>query len=126
MIENTECKRQARQLSVVDDRNGLETAFRRTHSREIHTETRAPVIFLKIAEMSSHHHDIGTPVLQTKKDTHADFMYSGIAHSVISVQTPRIVTLHALWMVFLICLTVICLLKANHAVETRVGETLIP
>ena len=124
MVKYTHGKCRLRQLAVSHDAVGLESLILGgTHSRKIDRVFGAPVVFLQIAQMICHHGHICTPIfLQAYEHTHTDGVHTGLPHTVKSVAAPFKTAFHATRMVYVIVLTVVGLLEANHTVHAVMGK----
>ena len=125
MVEDSECKRELRQLLVGHRHVWLESAFRRAHPREVDGVARLPVVLLQVAQVVGHHCHVGAPVLKTDEHPHSDFMHSRLPHTVVAVEPPFEDRLHALWMVDVVARLVVGFLEAYHAVESRLREPVV-
>ena len=76
--------------------------------------------------MISHHRNVRTPFfLQANEDSHPDGMHPGLSHAVESVYSPFEDRFHAFRVVYFVPVFMIGFLKADHAVETRLGQAIV-
>ena len=73
--------------------------------------------------MTGHHGHVGAPVFEADEYAHADFVYTGGAHAVETVDTPFKIRLLSGRMIGLVFVAVICLLEAYHAVEAVLDKS---
>ncbi len=125
MVEYSESECQLGKLAVGHHHFRLIASFGRTHAREVDAVAGLPVMFAEIAQMTCHHRHVGAPVLKAYEHSHAYLVHSGLTHAVKSVDTPFENGFHAVGMIGLVGLLMICLLKAHHTVQPAACQPLI-
>ena len=105
----------------------LETlVLSRTHAREVDAVLGAPVVLLEIAQVVSHHGDIGAPfLLQSDEHAHADTVNTSHTHAVETIATPLKLALHSSWVIELVVVTMIGLLETDDTVHAVVGKRFV-
>ena len=126
VVEDAEGESELCELLVGHDDIGLEAAvLALPHAREVDTVLRLPIVLFEVSEMESHHAHVGSPLLETDEDTHADGVDAGHAHAVEAIDAPLEVALHAARMIDFIVLAVIGLLEADDTIHAAVGDHLV-
>ena len=73
--------------------------------------------------MIGHHSHVRAPFsLQADQHTHTNTMYSGLSHTVESIDTPFELRLHAARMVHVVAGLVVCFLETDYAVQSVVYQ----
>ena len=124
MVKDTHGKRGLCQFAISHKTVGLESlVLGRAHTGEVNAVLGAPIVLLQIAQVVRHHRHIGAPLfLQSDEHTHTDRVYTCLPHTVEPVATPLKTALHAAWVVQLVVLAVVGFLKADHTVQSMVGQ----
>ena len=118
MVEDAHGEGHLGKLAVGHFDIGLEaTVLRAAHTGEVHAVLRAPVGLLEVAQVVGHHGHLGAPVLQSDECAHANLVYAGLPHAVVSVEPPLVVRLRAARVVDLVAGLVVRFLEADHAVK---------
>ena len=77
---------------------------------------------LKIAKMTREHNRIDPPVGKPEQRTESDLMHSGSPHAVVTVEAPVVMAFHTFRVIFGVCFPIVCFLKANHSVKSRIYQ----
>ena len=72
--------------------------------------------------MVRHHSDIGTPIFETDKHAHTNFMYTCLPHTVEPIKAPFEIRLLTARVVNLISCAIISFLEADNAIKAMFNQ----
>ena len=125
VIEDAEGESELGQLPVGHHHIRLKMPFRRTHAREIDAVARFPVVLAQVLQMQGHHRHVCAPLFEADQYAHADLVHPGLPHAVEAVHAPFEFGFHPRRVVDVVVGAVVGLLKADHPVESGLGQAVV-